>query len=151
MGVKDDQIMAQVLSTLGRLEARVGEVGEDVKDSHRALRGYDAEPGLVAQTRELTSKIEDLHNSSRENKSNISDLQKRMRELEEYLEEYPTLSWLLHHKTKTFVAWCLAGFGLLILILSPWLDRSITLGMLRLIHIPDPIIKFYFPGLIDAV
>ena len=91
-GDPQGNVLAQILTALGGFNARLIDINEHVQDSHRALRGYDAEPGLVAITEELRKQVEELSKNTGADHDAIASLIHRIEALEKYNIDYPPLA-----------------------------------------------------------
>ncbi len=136
-------ILVKILTTLGGLEARMTDIAGHVEDSHVALRGRDADPGLVAMVRILRDKVDGMSVSSIKDHDTLLDLERRLKALEEYQEFYPSVAWMMGHKAKTVLVWGAAGLALLLIVLSPALDKRFVTTIMTWLHIPDAVIDFY--------
>ncbi len=143
MSPSENPILASMLQTLGQLGEKIEQINTHVQDSHDALRGKGTEPGLVAMTTELREKVDGLSASVKADRTDIESIKQRLAELEKYQKDYPSLTWLMHHKTKTVLAWAAAGMTILVLISSPVLNPRMSVAVLKALHIPEPIIEYY--------
>jgi len=142
-GDPQGNVLAQILTALGGFNARLIDINEHVQDSHRALRGYDAEPGLVAITDELRKEVVELSHNTCADHDTLAALVKRIDALEQYNVDYPPLVWLMRHKLKVVLFWAAGGLALMTILLSPVLNKDFVAMILHLLRIPQEVIDFY--------
>jgi hypothetical protein len=142
-GDPQGNVLAQILTALGGFNARLIDINEHVQDSHRALRGYDAEPGLVAITEELRKQVEEISKNTGADHDAIASLIHRIEALEKYNIDYPPLAWLVRHRLKAVALWAAAGLALMTILLSPVLNKDFVAMILHLLKIPQEVIDFY--------
>ena len=130
----DPETLANILNTLGRLEAQVAEVKTHTTESDRALRGYDGEPGVVARLNEVQKKVDSMSTDMKAD-------HEKLKEVAKYQADYPTLQWIAKYQTGKFVSY-IAG-ALLLGLAAPLVGVNLLRVILHALQVPDPLIEFY--------
>jgi len=123
--MQTNEKLGELAVLVGRLEERMAALDKASQERHENL-----EASIDAQMVAVNKGLDE-----------IKDVAKDVEGLKKYMNDYPTLVWLVRHRTKLVLMWAAFGVSMFLLVAAPWVDRKVLAALLEFAGVPKALIE----------